>query len=243
MPEEPVSPSPTPTPAKKGYDLDPEPVPPPRPALPSDPLLSGFDEDADFDKDPEVARALSLKPTIKAATPDSEPEKPREDLVRAGRGEPQIIAGIGGVLALIAVGISAAAHPDFLFRAALATLLLTILNIAMGIAALSVSAHLQGLAMTRWALGASRMVLAVAAFQLVNAITLPTLGVWGRFILVPAAAAAYLLTLIGLFRFPRHRLFVVASCHGLLSLAAWLMFALYAWALDHPPPATPTPTP
>lgn len=213
------------------YELDappPRPPPPPRADAPArESLLDEFDEDADFDHDPEVAQALGVAVSSDAAAQEAPPPPP-EPLVTEGRGSPEIVAGAGGGVSLLAAIIGAASAEGSAFAAAVRTLVIISVYFAVGLAALRTAAHLQGLAASRWALASARMLLAVATFQAIAGIRLPGLGVVNGFIFAPAAAAAYVLVIAALFKWPRSRLVVVTVLHATLALVVRGAFGLYA---------------
>lgn len=221
----------------EAYELDAPPTPAPRspaalpqikPDLGKESLLDDFDEDADFDRDPEVERVLNPNA---ASTPDDaadEPPQPREFLVTVGRGEAEIIGGIGGLLCVVAMIVAAASAEKSPFAAALYTGMVSGLYVLTGAAALAAAAHLQGLIAGRWALAGARLLLAVALFQVLASVRLPPLGALNGFIFAPLGIGAYVLAMWYLFRWPRQRLIVVAACHAALTLVVHGLLALYA---------------
>lgn len=220
------------------YELDPTPAAPPapdppKPSLGKEGLLEDFDEDADFDRDPEVEQALKGRPREKAQPEEEQPARPI--FVTEGRGEPEVIGGVGGLVAILALIVAAATAPADRLAAGFDNLFFTLVHTVMGISAVAAGAHLQGCALGRWSLTFARVLLAVAVFQVVNGVHIGAFPVASRFLLVPLAAGAYLITMYALFRWPRQRLFVVAAVHLLLSFGAWFLFSLYAWI------ATPAP--
>jgi len=213
------------------YDLAPEPPPPARIGGPG--LTDDFDEDADFDRDPEVERALGKAPAAIPATDAA--LTPPEVFSKDGRGAAETLAMAGGIIAVVACAIAAATSPQGArAQAGVGNLYFTIVHSLTGVAAVAVGAHLQGCVLGKWSLVGARVLFAVAVFQLINGITLGNLGVWGRVLLLPCAAAGYLLALWLLFNWKRDRLFIVAACHGALAIVTWLLLALYAWIQSRP---------
>ncbi|CAG1009636.1 hypothetical protein PHYC_03728 [Phycisphaerales bacterium] len=237
MIDEPNKREPSKTPDPYELAAPPPPPEPPKPKIGKEGLLEGFDEDADFERDPEVEKALKGEPKIERPPPDDEPQAPREEFVSPGRGEPEVVGGIGGLIAILALIIAAATSPKDHLAVGFNNLFFTIVHTVAGIGAIAAGAHLQGCSLGHWSLTLARVLLAVGVFQLVNGIQVSSYPVASRFLLVPAAAGAYLIAMHALFRWPRQRLFVVAACHMLLSFGAWFLFSLYAWI------AAPTPKP
>lgn len=212
------------------YDLAPESTPPAKIGGPG--LTDDFDEDADFDRDPEVERALGKTPA--APAPDAA-LTPVEVFSKDGRGAAEALAMAGAIIAVVACAIAAATSPaGARMQAGVGNFYFTIVHSFTGVAAVAVGAHLQGCVLGKWGLVGARVLFAVAVFQLVNGITLGNLGVWGRIMLLPCAVGGYLLALWLLFNWKRDRLFIVAACHGALAIVTWLLLALYAWIQSRP---------
>lgn len=161
------------------YSIDPaseRPAPAPpqtKPETPPDPkaridkpgLISDFDEDADFDRDPELQKVLQGAKPAPAATPTT--TVPLVDFVKPGFGEAIHWAAAGGVLLLAALVVIGVKAPDKTVWRILMALYLAVLHTGTGLVAIYVSAALVRQFVGRVDLAAARMFAAVAAFTLV----------------------------------------------------------------------------
>ncbi|GJQ30346.1 MAG: hypothetical protein HBSAPP03_22300 [Phycisphaerae bacterium] len=215
------------------YELD---APPPRPPAPpptvpgKEGLLDDFDEDADFERDPEVERALRPGSERGADQPavGDEPPRPREEIVTLGRGEPEIVGGVGGLVAVAAMVVGAVRAEGSPLAAALYTGLVIVLYVGAGLGAIAATAHLQGMTAGRWVLAGARMLLVSAAFQFLVGLRLAMLGWVNGFVFPLLAMAVYAVLLAWLFRLARPRLFILAMSHAAFALAVRGGLALYA---------------
>jgi hypothetical protein len=221
------------------YELAPEPAG----ATPRESLLEGFDEDADFDRDPEVAQAMGAanRPKerrrgtdrrAKAAASEDSTDSRDDDadegqLIPDGGVEPLLLvaAGAGGVL--VGAAIAAATAPGARFAAGVMIVLYAIAAAVTGLVSVRATAYLRGVRVGDWGRAAGSIIAAVGAFQVINAITLPVLGVWGRLLIIPAAVAAYVLVLGACLRIDRDRLGVIVGLHAILTLGVWVLLQVH----------------
>lgn len=186
-------------------------------------LLDGFEEDADFDKDPELDRIITGKDkNPKTAQPSS---TQTEDFVKPGLGNAKVWMVVGTVLlvtALIATGFNAD-QPRF--ARVMVLLYNTLLHSGTGVVALFIAATLLKMKLGSFELAASRMFAAVSAFAVMIAFRLSLFNIqWLDTILVLIlATAAYGLlvcTLFGLWK--KEPLAYVVGSHFFL----WLIVAV-----------------
>lgn len=216
----------------KPYDIDPaSEKPAPKPRIDEPGLLSGFDEEADFDKDPELERAITkdrrrvVRPEPAGALP------PHEDFVKPGFGTPvHWLAGGAVVLvaALVATGINA---PDKVFFRVLLRLYQVLLHTGTGVVACYVAAALLRQIVGRVDLAAARMFAAVACFALVASlnIRLAGHGFVDNSVRIALAGLAYGLVVAGSFRlWRREPLGYVVGVHFALWLVVQLALELSA---------------
>lgn len=191
----------------------------PKPAIAAPGLTEGFDEDADFEKDPEVDRALGrsgFHPRDAA-----EPAPAGEDFIKPGLGDAPVIALVGLGVLLSAVITAWITAPSRGWAHALLTGYSTLLHAGSGVGALAIAAKLAEQRLGKWELGAARMLLAVALFQLVVHLNLPG-GAWVKSL---GAVAVYAGATLLLFRLKIEQWFIVASSH----LAIWLVIEGLVW--------------
>jgi len=209
------------------YEVEPTPEDAGVEAEPGEPdrsgVLDGFDEDADFDRDPEVEAALGG--VVAGPEPESKPRE-RAALVRSGLGGPRVLGGIGLVLlaaAAISSGIGAEAHP--LARGVL-TAYNTLLHAGTGVVALLVTATIVEKRLGAVELAAGRMFVAVGAFAFVYRIGFLGSLDWAPPVTTPiyllSGALVYLLLLVSTFRLSRYELGVTAGTHVLLWIIVWI---------------------
>lgn len=191
----------------------------PKPAITAPGLTEGFDEDADFEHDPEVDRAMGKGTAF--APRDADLTAIDDPFIKPGMGEAQIIALIGAGVLLSAFITAWIVAPSRGWAHALLTAYSTLLHTGTGVGALMVAALLAEKKLGKWELGAARMLLAVALFQLVFHIPFPA-KVW----LAPlAAVAAYSGATLGLFRLPFQQWFIVAVSH----FGIWIVIEGLVW--------------
>ncbi|MCC6676848.1 MAG: hypothetical protein IT436_06870 [Phycisphaerales bacterium] len=209
---------------KPTFELAPEPPAPPppppapKPTISAPGLTEGFDEDADFETDPEVERALGKRPD---AARGAEAPPAVEPFIRVGLGDPQVIALIGAGVLLSAVIAAAITAPSLWWVHGMLAAYAGLLHAGTGVGALAIGARLAEKPLGPWELGAARMLLAVALFQLVFHIPLPA-QIW----LGPVVAAAvYAGATMTLFRLPVQQWFTVAASH----LGIWMVIEGLVW--------------
>ncbi len=249
-------------PPETPYELAP---PAPRPKRPMAPkpaqlneegLLEGFDEDADFERDPEVDLALGKTKRTDASkgsttgghatrpgdgdAPDSEGST-LDALVREGRGTTRQIliagasaAGAAALASAIEAGVaSRTAFGGIVFLSAVGTLFNIALHTITGVGAVGIAAALLGKALKRSDLAAARMLVACAACALGFHLNL---GAQAMVLGLALAGGGYFLVVWILFRLKPSEAFVVGACH----FAIWLLFYVHHALANL---TTPTPAP
>jgi hypothetical protein len=211
--------------------------------LEAEPLLADFSEDADFDRDPELERAILGGAAGRAADKlGTEPGPERPEFVKEGFGEPQYWAIAGGVLllaAMIATGVNAPNRA--LFRIVL-TLYNALVHTGTGMVALYLAARLTEHRFGRVELAAARMFTAVSALMLVMTLQLHLTGyTWidmtVRLIIAVGAYAGIVAVLFKLW--DRTTLVYVIGLHALLWLIVEVGMALAAIVSAAPTTAVP----
>lgn len=248
MPDTPTPPTgnkPEPTP----YELEPAaPAPPPpppgsktpsdqTPKLKADPVLTGFDEDADFDKDPEVERALKDKPIpTKRPSTDPTPQDPKHPFVKPGFGNAQVW-GIAGGFLLVGAVVAAATYSHNKLAMSLLVLYSGLIHTGTGLVAVYLTARLHNQPVGQIELAAGRMITAIGAFLLIFNLNIPLLGdtKWEELTL---AAIAYIGVLAGLFRLWGRTLAILGGTHFMLWMIVELGMMLSTWANSGLPPPT-----
>lgn len=224
-------------PGKPTFELAPEPATPiapapPKPEIKAPGLTEGFDEDADFETDPEVERALGKRP-VEAARGAVAPVE-EDPFVRPGLGEPKVVALVGAGVLLAAVIAACITAPSFWWVHGMLAAYASLVHTVTGVGALTIGARLAEKRLGAWDLAAARMLFAVALFQLVFHIPMPA-QVW----LAPiAAAAAYSAATMVFFRLPIHQWFTVAASH----FGVWILIEGLVW-LNSLLVGAPTPAP
>lgn len=224
-PPQPASP---PAPEPAAYDLiaeDPKPAGTPAPALKVPSLLKDFDEDADFERDPDVERAKSGKPTRSTPTLLAPGEEP---IVKPGLGDEKVMAIAGAVLLIGAVIAVFIRDPGNTPARALLVAFQCVLHAGTGLAALAAAAAMLGKPLGHPDLGAARMFVAVGIFQIIANINVLFPGT--RADELALGAAAYFGAVWLLFRRPPDQTAIIAGFHFLGWLAVFLTGQLYAWA-------------
>lgn len=182
-------------------------------------LLEEFDEDADFDRDPELERKVKgeLPPPAEVAGPIDD----RPIFVKAGWDDPKIMAGFGGGLTLAAVIAASITAPEGArwWLWSLLTLYGTALQTGTGIVAVILTAVFTERAVGRYPQAAARMLVAVAAFQLAFHINILSQGKTEEILL---ASLCYVGVVAATFRLKRDPLIIVCGCHFGLWLLTWI---------------------
>jgi hypothetical protein len=229
---------------KEPYSIDPDPadgapapLPPVRPLAdvpaPVQPkgkieapkLLDGFEEDADFDKDPELDRVVLGKP-VTLAEPPAKPAL--EDFVLPGLGNAKVWAVVGVVLlvaAMIATGMQTAPSAQQRLLRVLLVLYNTLLHTGTGVVAVFIAATLLTKRLGPFELAASRMFAAVGAFALVMSLRLSLFGIqWlDNVVVLILASGGYVLLVASTFNlWKKHPLAYVIGSHFFL----WLIVAI-----------------
>ncbi len=224
-PGEPAQPDP--------YELAPEPPQASKPARGPDPrlgrpgLTDDFDEDADFERDPEVERALGKSAPESVVTSPPKPEM--EPFIDASGPAPKVMAIVGGVIVLGAVVVAMAMAEKRWYAAGIGVAYLCLLHTATGVLAIAAAAHLHGKTLGRIDQAAARMLIAVGLFAGVVSIRVVSWGAWDRVVMVPAAAGAYFLALVILLRGRVRECGAVGAVHATLGAATWFLVAIQAW--------------
>jgi hypothetical protein len=234
---EPVAPAPTPAPP---------PVRPSQPAsnaasvpakgnLNKDGVLTGFDEDADFDRDPEVDRALGKKHAKSKHASSSEPEESKPSgpvFITPGLGNAKVWSIVGGVLLISAV-VAAAMTNTNRFASAFLTLYSGILHTGTGLIAVYFAARIDSRKVGDLELAAGRIATAVGAFLLLFNLNINLAGTtkWEELIL---ATLAYAGIIAGLFRLWGRSLGLLLSAHFALWVVFQIGMQLSAWASAAP---------
>lgn len=242
-----------PAPAPEPYAVEPlsphaGSAPAARPAtgrLDAPPLIEGFEEDADFTHDPEVEAALKGRPVgaskVRVVVPESPPEGPRPEFVRAGLGGPKVWAIVGAVLlaaALIAVGVTSKQPASKTTASVFLTLYNVLLHTGTGVVAVWIASVLTERRLGRFELAAARMFTAVAALTFFYSLRVSLFStskfeqdMWSAFL----GAAGYVGAVAGLFRIWGPPLAFVIGSHLALWLLVQVGMLLSALATPLPP--------
>lgn len=214
-----------------------EPALPPReaPVVSAPRLLSGFDEDADFDHDPAVAAA---KGKVKVGPPLIVGEDDDEAFVKPGLGDERVWA-IAGVVLMIGAVIGAIVHaPSNAAWRAILVAAQCFVHAATGVAAIGATASMGQVALGKVDLAAARMFAIVAFFQLLFNLSFQISETKIDEIVI--AGVGYLVALRVLFRRPNDQTMIIAGFHFLGWLAVFLIGQLYALANQVAPAAGTT---
>ena len=189
-------------------------------------LLSGFEEDADFDKDPELERVISGK-SGKPADVSKDPKPPADDFVQPGLGSAKVWAIVGVtllVVAMIATGVHAGPASERILNVLL-VLYRTLVHTGTGVVAVFVAATLLGKKLGNFELAGARMLAAVGAFSAMLSFQFSLFGrVWlDNLIALIMAAAVYVLLVASTFNlWKKQPLSFVIGSHFFL----WLIVAV-----------------
>lgn len=187
-------------------------------------LTDDFDEDADFESDPEVDRVVRGIPV--GERPRQPEESPRPSLLGAG-GEPlcaseswKIPAIIGGLVTLTAA-VLAGVYADYTVWAyVLITIYRAALHTGTGVGALIITALLLGRKVGSFEGAAARMFMCVSLFLVVYSLSIPITP--GKLEESALGAAAYFGGLVVAFRLPPRDAAVVGGSHFGVALLLWL---------------------
>jgi hypothetical protein len=197
-------------------------------------LIDGFDEDADFTRDPEVERVLSnTAGSAPTSVSSSFKGPPADAFVKPGLGTAEqiyIAAGAVTIAAVIAAGVTAAGRGRVWYADCILTLYVTLLHTLTGAAAVMAAAHLSEKRLGELPLATARMGLAVAVFQLLWHLNITAIPL--RFDETALAIGGYFLTAWALFRLPRERITLLAMLHGAIWFAIYFAAQLWVWSLS-----------
>jgi hypothetical protein len=186
-------------------------------------LLSDFEEDADFDRDPELERVVAGPKHVKEPDP---PEDEREAFTKPGFGEARTWAVVGAVLLVSAMIATAINAPNRAVARVLLTLYNVLLHTGTGVVAAFVAAMLMERRLGTFELAAARMFTAVAAFSLLLNLHINLMG--ERFATMKLeeltlAALAYVLVIAVTFRlWAWQPLMYVIGAHFVLWLTVYV---------------------
>lgn len=211
----------------------PKPAAAPKPHIAKPGLLSDFDEDADFDHDPEVEQAKKgILPGGKLGAKSGEakaPIDPSRLMVLPGRGDLKTLAIVGGVAALFAA-IGAAFNETVAekrFFVGIRLLFDVAIHTITGVGAVGLAAAMLGKVLRNFELAGARMLVASAlcalGFQLNFGSEYHILGLM-------LAAGAYFLTVWFLFRLKSQDTLVVAAFHFAMFILLLLYQQVSIWA-------------
>lgn len=199
-------------------------------------LLDDFDEDADFESDPEVERVVRGIPVEKTGPSGVERVKSvfnptGEPICKSTTWKPQAI--IGGVITIIAAVFAGIYADHTAWAYVLITIYWAALHTATGLGALAISTFLLGRRVGSFEGAAARLLLVVSMFLVVYSLKIPlTAGKWEE---VTLAAAAYFGGLVVAFRLAPRDAAVVGAMHFgvalLLGLGGLLQHAINAGAV------------
>lgn len=209
-------------------------------------LLSGFDEDADFERDPELERARRGGSSSSAVSRSTGPrrklfgreiDEDLEPFVKPGLGDERVMA-IAGVVLLVAAIITVLINaPVNLIARALLVTFQCFVHTATGLAAVGAATAMLGRPLGSAELAVARMFAAVGLFQFLVNLNLMLLS--SRVDEIVVAALAYVLALWLLFRRPIDQILVIAGFHFLGWLAVFITGQLYIWAANPAVPVAP----
>jgi hypothetical protein len=219
------------------YELAPEPEPAPVQArsparepvpgkLADSGLTDDFPEDADFEKDPEVERALKGEPAPTSGEGEHGEEDPdprrKHRLVKA-TGDPKVYALVGTAIALAAMVVASVRNSDHWFSAGVLAVYMVALNTVTGVGAIGTVAYFEQARLGKFRHAAARMLVAVAVATLIFNIGAGQYNV----ITAPLGVVAYLGSLAVLFHWTPVRIIRVAAVHGAMIAVLYLGMVLY----------------
>ncbi|MFG0243880.1 MAG: hypothetical protein ACF8R9_13920 [Phycisphaerales bacterium JB054] len=199
-------------------DLEPLEQPPRTPGKPkidAPGLIDDFDEDADFESDPEVERVVRGIPVEKTGPSGVEQVKS----VFKPTGEPLCVSvawkvpGItGAAIALLAAVLAGVYADHSIWAYVLITIYWAVLHTATGLGALVLSTFLLGRRVGSFEGAAARMLLAVSLYLVVYSLNLDIINS-GKLEEVILAAAAYFGGLVVAFRLAPRDAAVIGAAH------------------------------
>lgn len=184
-------------------------------------LLESFEEDADFDKDPELEAKITGRPRSSLASPPAPDAPVRPEFITPGLGQPKHWAMVGLVVTIVAVVAAGVNAPNHTVPRILLALYSTFVHTGTGLVALYASARLLEHRFGNLELGAARMFTSVAAFMLLMNLKLSPFSenydALNRGLTVLVAMAGYAITVASTFRFwDKQKLGFVVGIHALL---------------------------
>lgn len=217
----------------------------PRGQLKAPGLISDFDEDADFSKDPELEARVKGASGAKGVGAVGSgatvlPGIPGVDgvpMVRDGIGHIKWWAIAGGVAALAAAITAAITTKGQWYSAGLATIFATAFHSGTGLAALAIAGYFLERPLGKLDEAAARMLVAVGAFAIFFHIDTTVMA---RMDETALAMGAYLGVVLGLFRVHGGEALLLGVTHGVLWGLIALGQVISRWAAAGVP-VTPTP--
>lgn len=196
---------------------------PGKPRIDAPGLTDDFDEDADFESDPEVERVVRGIPVEKTGPSGAE----KVQSVFKPTGEPLCasaawkVPGITGSAITILAAVLAGIYADHsIWAFVLITIYWAALHTATGLGALVLSAFLLGRRVGSFEGAAARVLLAVSLFLTVYSLKIPLTS--GKLEEVILAAAAYFGGLIVAFRLAPRDAAVIGASHFGVVMLLWL---------------------
>ncbi|MCC7390077.1 MAG: hypothetical protein IT431_15060 [Phycisphaerales bacterium] len=194
-------------------------------------LTDDFDEDADFESDPEVERIVKGIPVEGKKTGEARkpaPERARVGLLGVESGEPlcaseawRTPAIIGGLVTLTAAVLAGVYADHTLWAFVLITIYRAALHTGTGIGALILTAMLLGRKVGSFEGAAARMFLCVSLFLVVYSLDIPIMKT-SKLEESVLGAAAYFGGLVVAFRLPPRDAAVVGGSHFGVAMLLWL---------------------
>lgn len=198
-------------------------------------VLSGFDEDADFGRDPEVQAALeSADPkTRRKAARDREAAlaDPSKWWTQPGFPGLRLAAVTAGCLAVTGAVLAGVNAPDAPIWRALFLFYQNVLHVGTGMLAVLLAAVMSARRINEPLLAAARVGVAVGAFYIGYALNITLLP--GKFEELVVGVMGYVLVLLLMFRLPRYELGVMAIAHA----SFWVLVEI-GWVLIRQIPST-----
>lgn len=195
-------------------------------------MLEGFDDDADFEHDPEVEAALNPRPAgVGGMVPAGAPDRPA--LVKAWGPGPAAWAAVGGTLLIGAVIATAVNEKDHPIVGSVLTVYNAGVHTCTGVLALAVSAMLLRRRLGAIEQAAARMFVAVAALLIPANLRISLIG-HGAWEEITLATVVYVLAVAGLFRVWGRPLAYVVCSHFLIWIVVQIGMQLSVSAASKP---------
>lgn len=260
---------------KEHFDLEPanteapSPVEPPKPPSPPAPAAPSSPADAPSllelaeDKCPKCGTVLRhdavfcikcgydmrtnevRKPTLGVEHVVEKPKEEPKEFSVAGRGNLQLLLGIGAAItigAMVVAGLNA--PPGFrIVAAVLLCLYEIVLHTGTGMVAVFIACRIAELKPGNIELAAARMLVAFSTFQLIRSISFGTYPTLLLLLMYPLALAAYWGLIMLLFRKPRMLATTVLVAHAVLWIAVQAGMELSSYVRSAPAVVTTTAPP